>query len=1011
MKNIRKLVIFLVAFAAIGGLIMAQGVNAKLEGVVTDTEGGPLPGVTVIASSPTMVGTASTVTDENGKYRLLGITPGTYKVTFSLEGFATVTRENIALHLEETLTVSVSMKLGQIKEEIVVTAQVPLIDVKSTSRGGVLTKQVFSSLPKGRNFESLVSTIPGVNNETGLGGTSVDGASGAENMFYIDGMDTTGLYTGQSSQGASFEMVEEVQVKASGYQAEYGGSMGGVISVVTRSGGNAFHGELIGYYGASWMQGKERDTLRISPDDDTVAEYVNYQDMYGKDKWNQIEGGFNLGGYIIKDRLWFFGTVLPKFYTKTRDMDFLLSDATDGEYKYKEKYYNYQVKLTAQPFKDLRLSASFINNWNNYRGTLPGRDGTGNPNDVWSKYGYDYPNWTVTGSADYVMGNNFIMSLRGGYFRTNTTNQQVRLSTPVWRFMEDNTYTATTNNNFADIPAAYKKKLGYRNSLYSTDTNKDIQTRASGNLDLTYYLNLAGEHAWKAGVQWVRLGQDIDATGSYPYVFLAWGRKFSNASLQVTDVTGKYGYYSVRAGLDPAGKLYPYGDLANVNSTRWAMYIQDSWTPNILKSRLTLNFGLRTEKEDIPSFSDMPEYQYPPIKFGFGDKLAPRLGFVYDVYGDSSLKVYGSFGVFYDVMKLEMAEGSFGGFKWANVYYTLDTYEFDKIGVNGYFPGTYIGSVNWRIPSFDTVDPDLKPMSQTEYTLGLEKKIFDNLSTSVRFVYKHLNKAIEDVGVITPEGEQYYVANPGYGWTLPVSQGGKFDNMYPTTPKAKRNYVGVTFALDKRFSDNWMAGFAYTWSQLKGNYSGLASSDEIDAAGDGRVSPNVERYYDGWFYNWDQSMNSIEGKLGTDRPHYFKVYGSYSFPFGLTLGLTANAMSGTPISRQFQVNGADGYFPTGRFTDGRTPFLFYANAYAEYNLKIAGKYNLQLSVNVDNVFNTKTARMVWQTVNQDNPYLTDEEMLAGWDYSKLDYYKDPRFLKEMLYYPPIQARFGVKFTF
>ena len=72
----------------------------------------------------------------------------------------------------------------------------------------------------------------------------------------------------------------------------------------------------------------------------------------------------------------------------------------------------------------------------------------------------------------------------------------------------------------------------------------------------------------------------------YPYVFLAWGRKFSNASLKVTDVTGKYGYYSVRAGLDPDGKLYPYGDLANVNSTRWALYVQDSWT---IKNRLTIN--------------------------------------------------------------------------------------------------------------------------------------------------------------------------------------------------------------------------------------------------------------------------------------------------------------------------------------------------------------------------------------------------------------------------------------
>ena len=1009
--RLRQVAFSLLALLLLGGLVMAQAVNAKLEGVVSDNEGGPLPGVTVMASSPTMVGTASTVTDENGKYRLLGITPGTYKITFALEGFTTITKENIILHVEETLAVNVKMKLGQLSEEIVVTAQVPLIDTKSTSRGGVLTKQVFSSLPKGRNFESLVSTIPGVNMETGLGGTSVDGASGAENMFYIDGMDTTGLYTGQSSQSASFEMVEEVQVKASGYQAEYGGSMGGVISVVTRSGGNAFHGELIGYYGSSWMQGKERDTLRISPDNDTIAEYVNYQDLYGKDKWDRIEAGFNLGGYILKDRLWFFGTVLPEYFTRKREVNFLISDEFDGEYKFKTKAYNYQMKLTAQPFKDLRLTASFINNWNNERGTLPGRDGAGNPSAPWDKYGYDYPNWTATAAADYVVGNNFIMSLRGGYFRTNTTNQQVALTEPVWRFTEDNTYGGTTNNNYSDIPNEYKRKRSFRSSTLTTTTDKDILTRASGNLDLTYYAHLLGEHAWKAGVQWVQLEEDVDDTMDYPYVFLAWGRTFSNSSLGVENVSGKYGYYSVRGGKDPQGNFYPYGTLANPTSTRWALYIQDSWTPSFLKSRLTLNLGLRTEREDMPSFSDLPQYQYSPIKFGFGDKLAPRLGFVYDVHGDSSLKVYGSFGVFYDVMKLSMASGTFGGLQWTNVYYTLDTYEWDKIGVNGNYPGTYIGSVNWRIPAFDTVDPDLKPMSQTEYTLGLEKKIFDNLSTSVRFVYKHLNRTIEDVGTITPEGELYYITNPGYGYTLPISQGGKFLDIYPTTPKAKRNYVGVTFALDKRFSDNWMAGFSYTWSQLTGNYSGLASSDEIDVNGDGRVSPNTERYYDGWFYNWDQNMNSIEGKLGTDRPHYFKVYGSYSFPFGLTLGLTANAMSGTPISRQFQVNGADGYYPLGRFTDGRTPFLFYTNAYVEYNLKIAGRYSLQLSLNVDNLFNTKTARGVYQIVNQDSPVISDEDILAGWDYTKLDYYADPRFLKEMLYYPPIQARFGVKFTF
>ena len=154
--RLRKVAFSLLALLLLGGLVMAQAVNAKLEGVVSDNEGGPLPGVTVMASSPTMVGTASTVTDENGKYRLLGITPGTYKITFALEGFTTITKENIILHVEETLAVNVKMKLGQLSEEIVVTAQVPLIDTKSTSRGGVLTT---ATVRDATHWDDLVKSL------------------------------------------------------------------------------------------------------------------------------------------------------------------------------------------------------------------------------------------------------------------------------------------------------------------------------------------------------------------------------------------------------------------------------------------------------------------------------------------------------------------------------------------------------------------------------------------------------------------------------------------------------------------------------------------------------------------------------------------------------------------------------------------------------------------------------------------------------------------------------------
>ncbi len=168
----------------------------------------------------------------------------------------------------------------------------------------------------------------------------------------------------------------------------------------------------------------------------------------------------------------------------------------------------------------------------------------------------------------------------------------------------------------------------------------------------------------------------------------------------------------------------PYGDFYNAYGNMLALYLQDSWT---IANRFTINFGVRAESEYIPSYATgNPDFEnLKPIEFGFGDKLAPRLGFVWDVKGDSSLKVFGSYGLFYDVMKLEMAAGSYGGFKWKSAYYALDTYEWDKIGVGGNFPGRLLlpaQTFDFRAPSFDTTDPDMKPMSQQEISLGLEKR-------------------------------------------------------------------------------------------------------------------------------------------------------------------------------------------------------------------------------------------------------------------------------------------------
>jgi hypothetical protein len=1009
-----KVLTFVLVFVMASALAMSQQGPpvGKFEGKVTDEQGNVLPGVTVEATSPKLVGKASTVTDASGVFRLFGLPSGTYEITFTLEGFKKLVRKDVIMQLQQTIILNVTLEVAAIEETVTVVGMSPLIDVKSTVRGMTITKDVFDSLPKGRNFDTLITAIPGVSNEPMLGGTSVDGASGLENMYYVDGADITNIVNGTRAQSAAFEFVDEVQMRTSGYQAEYGGSLGGVISVITRSGGNSFHGEILGYYSGYKLRDKYRDQLELNLDDDSVATYYPYEFFNGKDKDNRYEVGGSLGGYIFKDKLWFFGSFLPILYHNDRTVTYL-DGTTVRTWKRDERNWNYSAKLTAQLFGKLRLSASVVNNFYKYKGDLSNVYGDPNPTQSFDNYGFSYPNMSAAAMADLTLGNSAMLSLRGGYFKTDRNTQLVTPpDEPCFQFLTEapGGYFRTTNVGLLDIPASYQKPTGYQNYARGNAmvVNKNINEKYSAAGDLTYFVNLAGEHAWKFGGQWVHQGQNFDATAKNPVLFFAWDRDF--IAYGVNYGRGKYGYYGVR-GNSVTG---PYGDFYKAYSNRWAFYLQDSWT---IANRVTLNVGVRTESEYVPSYATgNPLFEnLEPIKFNFGDKLAPRLGVVYDVFGDSSLKLFGSLGWFYDVMKLEMAVGSYGGFKWKSTYYSLDTYEWDTIGINNYFPGTPLftgnaqGTLDFRAPSFDSTDPGMKPMSMREISLGAEKKLREDLSLSVRFVNKHLLWAIEDIGVLLPDGEHYYTTNPGGPFIEAKYADARANDLIPATapdcPKAKREYYAVNFSLDKRFSNNWLGGVSYTWSRLTGNYNGLASGDEY-----GRSNPNVERYFDLWYLAYDVNLNPIDGVLPGDRTHYFKFYGSYTFPFGLTTGLIVNAMSGIPTSTEWAMD-VQGYLPYNRNDLGRSPFLWFANAYVAYQFKL-GSSRLEFNLNVDNLFNVKTAQRIYQIYNQGADAVGDARIAqGGWDINNYDPVLDPRFKKPLNFYGPITARVGVRFSF
>jgi hypothetical protein len=973
------------------GVAFAQLVpTSKMEGKVVDSTGAPLPGVSVEATSPKLVGKATAVTTGDGTYRLFSLPSGVYEVTFTLQGFKKLIRKDIIIQLSQTITLNASLEQAALEEQVTVIGQSPLIDVKSTVKSQTMTKEVFMSLPRNRSFDGLISTVPGVQYDNRTGGLSVDGATGTENMWYMDGADISQVHVGTNAQGAVMELVDEVKVTASGYNAEFGGSMGGVVNVITRSGGNAYHGDVSLYYNdnTQLMQGLARYYFRWDPTNSSNPQYVNDDILYwqggrGRDDYKRYEAVFTLGGYILKDKVWFFGSFNP-IYTRTWGQRYFLSDddpniagnqAPWTSFFNKNKGYNGQLKLTAAPLKGLRVSASMVENFSNYRGAIPSILGSSTKNYAYGNQGFDYPNWSAAFLADYSASNNFLVSLRGGYHLTNTNNQQIANRFSTIAFGTDNNMFGPGGAKEDPFFVANPSLLhisGFTNYAGSRTLLDHYKLeKYSGNLDLSYFVSLAGEHAWKAGFQIVRDQENVLNGATSPMVDITWDQPCTALEdYGVPATRGTYGFYTIRGSW-----RQPYGSVWNVHRNSYAIYLQDSWT---LGGKLTLNGGLRTESEYIPSFNaDVPPQYKKPIKFGFADKLAPRFGAVYDVFGDSSLKVFASYGIYYDVMKLYMAEGAFGGFKWQTDYYTLDNPDWRVIAANGLVGntegsgdtgnaalsqaagGTYLGTIDWRIPSFDTLQPDMKPVAQREISIGAEKKLSEDLSFSARGVWKHLLRTIEDIGIITPQGEQYYEGNPGSAYIVDLFNTLQTDDSlgplpegltYWPQPQAIRNYYGLNLSLEKRFSHNWQGAINYTLSLTKGNYGGLSSTDEF-----GRNSPNVERSFDLWFMMYQIDGTPVNGRLPQDRTHYVKAYGSYTFPIGLTIGAAAYGRSGNPISTRLNFNNSYIY-PYGYGNLGNLPFTFWADVYAEWAIKVGGRYTAAFNVQVSNVTNTKT----WQ---------------------------------------------------
>ena len=970
----------------------AQEQTGSIQGVVKDPQGAVLPGAVVEARNP-LGGATTAVASTDGVYRFPALPPGTYEISATLQGFRPARKVDAVLELGKNLTMDIVLSLASVAEEVTVTAESsPIIDVKGNTVSATLSRNTIERMPKGRDFTSILRVAPGAQQENKAGGTQIDGASGSENRFIIDGMDTTNLQTGVSGKTMLLDFVEEVQVKSSGYNAEFGGATGGVVNVLTRSGSNSFHGQLGSYYQTDDFYGDRRPFARFNPFDSNLAEtgLVNPDD-----KWLYYSPLADIGGPIFRDRLWFYGGGAYTRNNNERDATFR-TDVTKAkrhfEWWSQAKYYNYNV--TGSLTNNMRVKFAGSNQRNANRGTAPALQPDNGPlipaNSVypngvpsagittatfdanadgsinqsafdsrWLKQGGNQTNDTYTGNFDWVIRPTFFVNVSGGSYRTNdTTPEEFRGNQIRHIFGNANSNAVMTAAGFPTVPTQFQQPNGYSDNISSNGRVRDIFTRRFINANATFFQSFAGQHVFKTGIRYERFANDVLNGRAQPEITFHWGQKYTDSN-GVTH-SGTYGYYFVNQT----------GTIGKVHSNNYSLWFQDSWD---VSSRLTLNLGVRTENEHVPSYKD--KAQFPDaldIKFGFKDKIAPRLGFAYDVKGNGRWKTFGSYGWYYDITKLELPRGSFGGDHWVNYYWTLDTPDFSSVqcgeGTSG-CPGRFIEFVDFRHssnqvdPGFEAyfnrpgmtgIDPNLKPVKQGEWTLGMEHELAPMMSLGVRYVHKWLFRTIEDVGIFFQGSEIYLIANPGEGLAV------QMEPSVPSlvTPKPVRKYDGLEFRLQKRFANNWSGTASYLYSRLWGNYSGLASSDE-----NGRTSPNVNRYYDNTVMSYGADGQPVYGPLQTDRPHIFKLQGVYDFKWGTLVGANWFIQSGIPQSTSFRFSGFP-VFPFGRNDLGRSPVLSQLDLNVIQEFKLPGHSRLQLQANVDNVFDQDTWTNYFLTITQ-----------------------------------------------
>jgi hypothetical protein len=832
--------------------------HGNLGGVVLDASKATVPGAQVTVTGP--IGNLSQTTNDQGTFLFSTLVPGFYSIKVQKAGFKIASVAATEVLINKTTSVEVVLETGEVTQTVEVSAATVTVDTSAASVNSEFSDSFYSKIPLGRGVSSLFYLAPGVTSGIGTGAEnpSISGSSGLENLYVADGVAINdpafggiGVWSrtyGPLGTGLNLSFVKEVQIKTGGFEPQYGHVSGGIIQLVTKSGGTKFFGTIGGYFNGRFMQ----DTYQNADD----PRFANLTKVGSRLENANYEGDFEFGGYVpvhgLRDRLFFFGTFNPSWNNAyfspavyQNGTPSGLFTQTKGLIDQDTTRYDYAAKLT------FKLNAS-----NSIESSVSGDPSHTNPtafstmninnNSGFSKFEYGTRNWATR--YDGAFGSSLLVD---GAF------------TWAWNHFTEtalfpNVYGIQDNTQIAGLPGQIGQFIG--EGVFSPIEPYDSTTKGV-NGDITKTFHLGGTHS-------INIGGTVQFPHYFDHQF--WpGPKYNPPTLNATG--GDPGYDNAKVNGVPLTSLQtdsqfaltlannvpflptgtctlcPYmqvpgystpqqvvlqqvrgrldGGITNSKGTYAAGYINDAWQ---MSKYVTLNVGVRWEQQRLTGVN---------VTHAFVNMWSPRVGIVVDPKGDRKQKIYANFGRYAYVLPLDAAvralsnESDFASSYWAPqntttgcppgtpagapcvVLNSLGTTQFIPDSAHLLNQATDALGNNVGIPtgagclcsSGEPFAPGTRMEYTDEFLVGYDREFKGGIVASVRYIDRRMKRVIEDQGGISVEqynalaanggGLNYFIGNPNAKQDIFVNP---HETVFGAGTTVNQSAIGAALATDQQ---------------------------------------------------------------------------------------------------------------------------------------------------------------------------------------------------------------------